>query len=219
VSKSSVFIIGGGPSLKGFDFLRLRDVDTIVTNVAVFDVPNADYFVTVDYTFLNKVRGRLNAFHRKQVTKIFVANLGHPDLAEANGAFRDIRNNLTYNLCDFDMIIKSYERVGMGTTFYDFRTGDNSGFCALQLAVLLGYTKIYLLGIDLIVGKTDTHYHKIYLDTAQKQFNEKLVQYDKAFRQGIEQLKLQSPDCKVVSCSEISSLNNVIDFKSLESVL
>jgi len=220
VLKSSIFIVGGGTSLKGFDFQRLKDVNTIVTNCAIFDVPEANYFITVDYTFISKVRSRLVDFHRLNVSKIFVANLGHPDLAEAKGAVHDIRCGLVYDLCDYDIIIKSRYQEGIGTTFREFKTGDNSGFCALQLAVLLGYTNIYLLGIDLVVTR-NTHYHNEYIrmPTGQKQFVEKLCHYDKLFRIGIEQLKKKRPECNVVSCSDISSLNDIIAYIPLEKVL
>ena len=47
----TVFIVGGGPSLKGFDFTRLRDRRCIAINAAGADVPWADvlFFKSPDW--------------------------------------------------------------------------------------------------------------------------------------------------------------------------
>ena len=57
--EKEVFIIGGGSSLKNFQFECLTDRDTITINMSIFHVPNPNYFITVDYTFLYKMIQRL----------------------------------------------------------------------------------------------------------------------------------------------------------------
>ena len=212
--RKRAFIIGGGPSLKDFDFSRLRDEDTIITNKSILDVPSPNYFITVDYTFAKKIG--VERFSQIKIPKVFVADFSHPFLKERDGRIVDERFNLVYHLNDFNVIVKSYRADGIGYSFDDFRTGRNSGFCALQLAVVLGYKEIYLLGIDLNTVGSLTHYHGGYGESKEK-FDSKLLMYFKYFKEGLEQLQKKS-NVQVFSCSENSSLNSIIAYKNLVEV-
>lgn len=212
--REEVFLIGGGPSLKDFDFLKLVDRDTIVVNKSILHVPFPTYFVTVDYTFPKKIGER--SFKQINTIKMFVADFSYPSLKEENGLIVDKRYNLTYHLDNFDKIIKSYKSDGIGYTFDDFRNGRNSGYCALQLAVVLEYKKIYLLGVDLNISN-QSHYHGGYGESLEV-FNNKLEEYYQSFKQGL--LELQShADIEVYSCSPTSRLNDIISYHSIEEVL
>jgi len=206
------FIVGGGPSLSEFNFNSLRNKDTIVVNKSVFDVPNPNFFISVDYTFLKKVNR--TQFLNSPCAKVFVADMSYPFLQEREGRIVDTRFNLVYQLNEYDLIIKSRKQAGIGLTFKDFRTGKNSGFCALQLAVVLGYTEIYLLGLDLVTNNsaTPTHYHGGYGEKTEK-FNSKLLTYYNFFKQGLEMLHSTSPEIKVYSLSSISGLNKIIPYR------
>lgn len=215
--KSSCFIIGGGPSLKGFPFDKLHSKDTIVVNKSIFDVPNPNYFISVDYTFLKKIRKKIDRFREIETTKVFVADFHFVYLKERDGRIVDTRFNLVYDLKDFDVIIKARKVGGIGYTFGDFRTGLNTGYCALQLAVILGYRKIYLLGIDLNREEV-THYHGGYGEGLDD-FNAKLGMYMDHFRLGLQQLKSERPDIEVVSGSSVSQLNKIILYIDVEKIL
>ena len=106
---------------------------------------------------------------------------------------------------------------GSYSSFNDFRTGLNSGYCALQLAILLGYEKIYLLGIDLN-PTSSTHYHKGY-GTKIKRFHALLLDYFKHFKEGLEQIKKDDKGIEVISCSPTSKLNSIIQYQNIEEVL
>ena len=203
---NSIYIIGGGNSLKGFDFDLLKDKTTIAINKSMSYVPNLNYFITMDFTALRKI----NSIANLNATKIFIANFTVPYLQEQGGKIVDTRFNLVYRLEDFDMIIKSHQTNGIGLTFKEFTHGANSGFCALQLAIILGYTKIYLLGIDLNIEEV-THFHGGYGETKEK-FNPKLDIYYKYFQEGILLLKKKRPDIQIYSCSSISKLNNILNY-------
>jgi hypothetical protein len=215
VSDKTIFIVGGGPSLKDFPFEHLRDRRTIAVNVAVFDVPSADYVITVDYTFLSKIVTRRRAFRNKTATKIFVADFSHSFIKEQSGRIVDSRYQLVYDLADFDLIIKARKVRGLGYTFNDFRTGLNSGYCAMQLAVILGYTDIRLLGIDLN-SETQKHYHRAYGDVPDS-FNKMLDVYFEHFKFGIEQLHSDRDDVRVTSCSQTSRLvrEGIVDYEDM----
>jgi len=211
----SVFIIGGGTSLQNFDFSRLAFQDTIAVNKAIFDTPFPKYFITSDYTFLRKIN--LTAFNCIKTTKVFIANKSHKYLREINGRIIDTRLNLIYNLECFNVIIKSYTRSGMGYNFADFRNGENSGFCALQLAAILGYEKVYLLGIDLTCMEK-THYHEGYKQNPTK-FTQKLNIYYEEFIKGIIQYRKLFPTREIISCSSISRLNDTLQYENIKDII
>lgn len=210
-----VYILGGGPSLKHFDFLQLTDKCTIAVNKSIFHIPNPDYFISVDYTFLRKVSKQV--FNSISARKYFVADFSHLFLKEVDKQITDTRYNMVYNLCDYNFLIRAYKQDGIGYTFKEFRTGRNSGFCALQLAVILGFKKIYLLGVDLNKEER-THYHEGYGEKV-KTFAPKLDEYYSYFKVAIEQLKSERSDIQVISCSSTSRLNDIIPYKSSKEVL
>lgn len=221
--REKVVVVGGGPSLLGFNFECLRNQDTIVVNKAIKDVPNPNHFITMDYTFLLKNREvDWKACHAR---KHFVVNLGCPYLKEIDGKYTDTRSanqetghpGLVYDLRNFDSVTKSYSADGLGADFSDFRNGSNSGYCAFQLAPLLGYKKIYLLGIDL-QAKGITHYHKGYGES-REHFAEKLAGYAQSFVKGVLEFSKKFPQAKVFSCSKISLLNAFIPYVSIEEAL
>lgn len=212
----SIYIVAGGPSLKGKSFELLRNKTTIAVNAAIVDVPNPDYFITVDYSFLHKVPNIHNILENSPATKVFVANMTHPFMKEIRGAIADTRFNLVYDLSLFDLIIKSRNVDGIGRTFGAFCSGLNSGYCALQLAILLRAQKVYLLGVDLTVQK-NTHYHDWYC-TRRERFVRVLGDYLKHWENGLRQIQAGT-DVEVISCSPISPLNEIIPYIPYEEVL
>ncbi len=201
-----IYIIGGGYSLLNFDFNKLKHVTTIAVNKSFSYVPNLDYFITMDFTALKKIK----PIEGSKATKIFIANFNKPYLQEKDGKIMDTRFGLIYKLEDFDMIIKSHRESGIGFTFKDFRSGNNSGFCALQLAIALGYKEINLLGIDLNVVN-QTHFHGGYGESVEK-FNKKLEQYYNSFASAIA---LIPPDIQIYNCSNSSRLKNLLPYKEI----
>ncbi|MHA2023966.1 MAG: hypothetical protein ACTSWQ_09930 [Candidatus Thorarchaeota archaeon] len=218
VSGRECFIVGGGPSLKGFDFNLLVGKEVIVVNKAIIHVPGAKYFVTVDYTFLRKVN--FSKLLTPSISKVFIACLHFDYIVEKGGMIVDTRSNTVYDLSDFDVVVKSRQAEGFGYRFFDFRNGYNSGYCALQLAVILGYKRINLLGFDLQVvkdqGPVFTHYHGGYGQNVNK-FETCLEKYLRCFLTGLDQLNRET-DVKVISLSPISKLNEVIPYKEVEEV-
>ena len=98
---------------------------------------------------------------------------------------------------------------GIGTTFNDIRNGANSGFSALQIALIKGYKTIKLLGIDLATNGPVTHYHNAY-SGIKDGF---LANFIKHFREAIPHINKIYPDVKLISCSPISKLNDLIEYQ------
>lgn len=205
----SVYILGGGPSMEGFDFTKLIGKEVITVNKSILDYPNAKYFITMDFSLFNKIDIDLNACSS---TKIFIANFTFDYVKEINGSIVDTRFNLVYDLKNFDMIIKSRRKNFFGLDFNSFANGQNSAFCALQLAIILGYKNIYLLGIDLNCEGL-THYHGGYGQDPDD-FRIKLEEYYEYFSTSIEELK-KYHNVNIFNCSNKSRLNNILEYKEI----
>jgi len=213
MNRNPVYIVGGGGSLINFDFSKLKDKDTIAINVAALDVPDPTYCITADSSVFKKVQ--TGYFKDVQTTWVLVTNPNHRTMKMENGIFKNVRTGFVYNLLCMDMVIRNADVEGIGFSFSNFKTGYNSGFCGLQLAVLLGYTEIHLLGFDMTAGKK-CHYHDEYHNRkiSKNSFN----LYVNNFILALNILK--SKTCiKVISHSNISSLNEFISYESLESIV
>jgi hypothetical protein len=171
------FVVGGGPSLNGFDFNQLSGYDTIAVNKSVEFIPNPTYFITTDYSYFLKASLPIGQIKQKCKETYFVANMSHDYMSYQNGKVVDTRRNFVYeDLYQYTGVIESHRGDGFGSTISEFCNGNNSGHCGIQLALLLGYTKIYLLGFDL---KSDgqTHFHQSYKEADQKSFKNRVNNY------------------------------------------
>jgi glycosyltransferase involved in cell wall biosynthesis len=145
------FIVGGGPSLKGFDFNRLRGERVIAINKAFYDVPFADVMFAMDRPLLDLImEGKLGedyraAFESFPGAKLWLDLSGYSypagvysvPTAGATGWTKSIKDGLIH--------------------------GNNSGYGALNLALCLGADPIYLLGYDCKRGDDGSkNYHSGY---------------------------------------------------------
>jgi hypothetical protein len=213
---NAVFIVGGGPSLSGFNFGSLKNVDTIAVNKAIEYVPGANYFISIDYTYLSKAKTSITEISKSKTETVFVVNTGE-SVQKRGDYYIDTRFNLTYkSLNQFNHVIESKKpltETGFGKTFENFAHGYNSGFAALQFALLLGYEKIYLLGFDLNVDDADTHFHSDYRGSVTKKNIPKFLEhFHGAF-------SLTKDLHKIYSCSESSSLNHYLQTVSKSELM
>ncbi len=212
------YIVGGGPSIKGQNLNSLSTQKTIAVNKSVFSLTNPTYFITKDYTIIRK----LDARRLKLIpcARFFVVSMFSSYVKSVGGVITDTRANVRYtSIYDcFDTIILSTKEEGIGTTFRDFRAGNNSGYSALQLAIVLGFTNIYLLGIDLTVEKGYTHFHQGYGESYNS-FVPKLLEYQATFTRGLQLIERKLPEVSVYSCSPTSALNSIIPYIPLEGTL
>lgn len=224
---NEIFIVGGGPSLSGFDFSKLYGKTTIAVNHSVFDIPNSDYFITMDYLWLvksNVQAGSSTDWGRKaQFEKIpqrcFILCFSQPRLEQlSENEFLDTESGKIYNLDLFNFVIIAAEYGGIGITWNDFRCGSDSGYAALQLAVMLGYKKIYLLGFDYENNGTMTHYRADCLKADASWYKTKLNEFLAPYIRAFEEIHTKT-NCEVISCSPISRLNAYTESVEIASVL
>lgn len=209
MKQDEVYIIGGGSSLRGFNFNKLKDKDTITVNKAIFHVPNPTYFITMDYMFLKTFREKIK---RNKTAKFFVGAMNNSYLRYKNGKLTDTKHKISYDLDMIDVLIFSKYDKGIGFEFNSFRHGCNSGYCALQLAIILGYKIINLLGIDLNFTE-NTHFHEGY-GYSKNHFKKKLANYSLYFRYAFYILQ-KNPEIKIYNCSNVSLLKKYLPYKQI----
>lgn len=172
------FVVGGGASLKGFDFERLRGRGHVIAvNNAFQYIPWAEYCYYADSQWYdwNKDSILNGEFEGEFVTRSMVKR-------EAVGKIR---------------------RVGRTNRKALSRTADClAGFCgganALNAAYLLGSDPIFLLGFDMILGNWHNH-HKSPCRPNQHRF--KFIPYIEAMAYELKEL-----GCNVYNTNPASAL-------------
>jgi len=143
------FIIGGGASLSKFNFSTLRDELTIGVNRAYEQLDCTIMFATDGKLHKWITEGRLGAKAKER----FEEFKGHKIwLDSANHAFKGIQH------------LRAIDGKGLSSSLQTgLKSGGNSGYGALNLAICLGANPIYLLGFDMkgIDGK-QAHWHDGY---------------------------------------------------------
>lgn len=185
------FVIGGGESIKilqkqGLDIEHLiRNEITIGTNKSYL-LGKSTYHVAMDAPY----------FKSDEANLIGLPNLYVSDMIGFEYPNLKVLKRLTGK--GYNIISESFEEG----IYY----GKSSGYIALNLANILGLNPIYLLGIDL-VGK---HFHAGYGPKADTKLPKDHNNIEREFRKGIAELGRR--DVKVISLSNVSSLNDVISY-------
>lgn len=193
-----IYVVGCGPSLKNFNWSLLKNKTTIAVNGAVRDVPKPDFFITGDSNYA--VKHIKSPFWNKANYNVLVMRDDHK-------SYRNVKPFITL----YDWVIPPYGFDGdIGFTEDKFHTGQNSGFCGLQLAVILGAKKIHLLGMDLTINESGFHYHHYYPNLDTSRLDEFLSNFVMAVK------ILNYNGIEVVSHSEISRLNEYVQYKELK---
>lgn len=147
------YIVGGGTSLKGFDWSLLKDKFTIAINYAYVDLPEANiiYFGDKKFWALNqekllehrakKVKGSVIVYQKTAEGLQLVENdwgtINHPEVTE-------------YLLQTAKGINKHPQCLAHG---------NNSVYACINLAGHLGFKTIYLLGLDMKDDGVSSRYH------------------------------------------------------------
>jgi hypothetical protein len=199
-SSNRCFILGGGPSLTNMDLSFLNNEDVICVNKSIDLVKNPMYFITMDYSFFNKIGSSIKEITARAKSSHFIINKQHTYIQKIDGVYTDTRTNLKYNeLNMFSSVISSHKDMidigGFGQSINEFSHGNNSGYCAIQFAILAGYTEIYLLGFDLTESsnKEKTHFHNSYPALSLDKFYKNLNLYKKNILGSITRIKRIKP--------------------------
>ncbi len=143
-----VFVVGGGASLRGFDFSRLKRAKTIAVNRAYERLPSA-VLCSMDLAFWKT--------HGKNADALCAGPRVHVRVgAEKLPAFGPTH---VVPCCADLRLPNPHLKPDWGTSLGSgLGCGGNSGFAAINLAHVLGARRIYLLGFD----GTPGHWHDGY---------------------------------------------------------
>ena len=180
--ETTMFCVGGGPSLKGFDWDKLKGKKVIAINRAFQVLPEAQYIYFSDLKFWNGYREELLKHSAIKVT-----------------GDKRIKH---------DKVV-SYRFTGLkGIDIKPgcLRTGNNSGYAAINLAIHLGAKFIMLLGYDM--DYTDgTHWHEGYPTRSGK--IKKMLPWFDSMKHDLEYLGVQVFNCNKESKIETFSKVNI----------
>ena len=147
-------IIAGGPSVRQINLTELlpcRFIGVNAVNVLESFRPLSLHFAAGIILDEPLLRRHLRELVRGVSYPIFTGNTPH-----------DTDMLLAY-LNDLGIHrIPTTHTEGLGDSFSRFSNGGNSGFAAVQLAVIMGFTTIGLLGIDGRAGGTKRRFHDMY---------------------------------------------------------
>lgn len=135
----SCYIIGGGPSLRDYDFSWLANKNTICVNASFLHVPNPSVIYWSDSYFYDRFANRLINYSCYKVT------------------------NKPKKLYDNVYVYRNTGIIGLETDPTGLKSGNNSGYAAINLAFHLGAKTIYLLGYDMDNMGHYRHFHKEYI--------------------------------------------------------
>lgn len=182
------FVVGGGPSLQGFDFKMLEDEYSIAVNRA-YEFYDADILFAMDGRFYNWT---LQGKYGKEAKARFYTFNGIKfwlDIANLN------INHVHY--------VKAVGRSGLSWQLeHGLFHGNNSGYGALNLALTLGANPIYLLGFDMAFDeKGNGHFH----DGHPVPFKEAMMKsFPTNFNKFAAEMKAKGR--RVINCSRKSAL-------------
>lgn len=136
----TVYIIGGGPSLKDFNWNGLLGKKTIAINKAFYTYPNADILYWTDGRFYNWYKEDIDKFKGLKYT-----------ITPTNPVISESIN-----------VLKRGQKLGLEKERDTLSHGNNGGYAAINLAYHLGAKRIVLLGYDMGNDGQRSHFHEGY---------------------------------------------------------
>ena len=190
------FVIGGGPSLRGFDFERLRGRGRVIAiNRAYEFAPFADMLFFMDNKFYKRCHEPRNiaTWQAFQGYKVFLDLMGR-----------------TYDDCYH---VRTMGRNGFSSSIArGLYHGNNSGVGALGIALCLRARPIYLLGYDMRFDGKNSHFH----DGYGPRPHEGVV---RSFCRDFERMAKHIPDKRGIVNLNPRSMLRIFPFGNIDEVL
>jgi hypothetical protein len=195
--EGDVFLIGGGRSLRGFDFEQLQSLPTIGCNQAfLLGSDLCKICIFGDFKFW--------------------AMFARP-LSDFNGWVVSPRHTMTKQ-ADW---IRFFERQDEGLSKTKLAWNANTGAAAINLALILGASRVFLLGYDCNMDAENsakheaTHWHDKRIEVPQPQHYDRFLA---GFRQVAAALPVVFPGRQVFNVSEGSSRIDCFPLKTFDDV-
>lgn len=139
----TVYILGGGPSLRSIDITRLKGQRVIACNNAYRLAPWIDVCVCMDQDW------PLERVHRQELPMFRGLKIS------AHKTHRDGR----FSTFGFRVVCSTKTANGISTDPAVVHSNHNSGAFAINVAVQLGAERIVLLGFDMRVVESEDNWH------------------------------------------------------------
>ena len=180
-ANETIYIIGGGPSLKNFDVKTLIGKKTIAINKAIIYHPTAKVLYWTD--------GRFYTWFKNEVDNYKGLKFALKPGSQYTRDIQVLRKGKTHGLEEDPQVLAH---------------GFNSGHAAINLAYHLGAARIILLGFDMGNDGTQTHFHDGYPTRAA---GDKI--YHEKFLPGFKQLnvEIKTKGIEIYNASPYSRLN------------
>jgi hypothetical protein len=162
----TVFLLGGGPSLRDFKVQRLKGKTVMAVNSSCHAAPWADILFFTDYNWMQAHLDIVKAWKGLVVTPSSHAKTVLGDR---------IRRIQLVNRPDFS-------RPGELT----LKFGRSSGHTAISLAVALGAARIVLLGYDMRRVDGRSHHHDDYLNTTDALYERDFIPWFKGWNEAAQ---------------------------------
>lgn len=180
------FIIGGGPSLRTFDWRLLKGKNTIGCNQAFLLGPDVCSICTWgDFNFWCEYKKRLAEYGGFVATNYLLDLPGTPITAP-----------------DW---LKYFPRIDWGlSTGPELGWNSNTGCLSINLALILGARRVFLLGVDLGGGTVpgNTHWHN---ESKEVQNLDNFSKFQDGYSQVASELPTIFPGREVINVSDGSS--------------
>lgn len=134
-------VVGGGTSLRGFDFTLLENDFTVGANLAAIKA-GCQALVSIDRNFIKNYSQEIDEYARDHLVLLGYAedwDFNRQPCVSGAIQCRNIRGSHAY-VPEFHL------------------TGTNSGYAALQFAFQSGASEIYMLGFDMKSGRDGKHF-------------------------------------------------------------
>lgn len=206
------FLLGGGPSLKHFDYSILKNEFTIGIN-KTFTVFSPTINYSSDLKFYNFVAKFGDQVGQTTIHNKWLDYTGYKTILCPNRS-----ENRSENINEDTYVVKQLSSkllsLDVEQGIYPAR---NSGFAGLMLAISLGCKEIYLLGYDLNCEQTKTHWHEGYPNFKAVENYSKIL---KKFIKSFEDFKdiIEENGIKVVNLN-LSSALTCFEKRNLNTVL
>jgi len=181
-----VFIIGGGSSLDAFDYSLLHDECTIGCNSHFLKGPRVSKLcIFGDYPWYLKHKNELEIY------------------SHSGGVV--FTNALQLQRGRIPKWLWTMERSAWGMHKDSLGWNDNTGASAINLALLLGATRIYLLGFDMCTIKESHTCHADYPKEPRKNYQQVFEKHCSGLKRAAADLS-KFPDQEVINVSDVSEL-------------
>lgn len=178
------YIVGGGPSLRTFDWDLIRGKNTIGCNSA--------FSLGADIVKIN-IFGDLRWWEE----------IGSKQASSYGGIMIGCLSGTEDAKCEWLLTMKRSTQTGLSKKELGFN--GNSGSLAVNLALILGARRVFLLGFDMKLGtRGQANWHDIRYEKAQAEVYQRFIN---GFAWVKRDLPKHFPGCEIINLTDDSKLD------------